>query len=86
MASEYKEHTPTSVLLHTAGSCIGLAGVIASVWWLNKNPLNLNESLITGLVIVFILFLAMYVMVESIAHSHIEKNYGYDPLKKIVFT
>lgn len=76
---------PTSVLLHAAGSCTGLAGIIASAWWLNKNPLDLSQNMIVALTIVFILFLATFIMVESISHAHMEKNYGIDPLQKITW-
>jgi hypothetical protein len=75
------ERMPTSVLLHTAGTCLGLAGTIAGVWWLNKNPLELSSNMIMSLTIVFILFLAVFVMIESISHTHLEKNYGFDPLR-----
>lgn len=74
---------PTSVLLHTAGSCIGLTGIIASAWWLNKNPMEVSQNMITALTIVFIMFLAVFIMIESISHAHMEKNYGFDPLRKI---
>jgi hypothetical protein len=76
---------PTSVILHAGGSCIGLAGVIASVWWLNKNPMDLTPQLITALTIVFILFLAVFILIESISHGAMEKNYGFDPLRGVVF-
>jgi hypothetical protein len=77
---------PTSAIIHIAGSCLGLVGTCAGIWWLNKNPLELSQNMIVALTIVFILFLAMFIMIESISHAHLEKNYGIDPLGSIEWT
>ena len=74
---------PTSAILHAAGSCLGLVSACAGIWWLNKNPLELSQGMIMSLTIIFIMFLAMFIMVESISHAHLEKNYGIDPLVNI---
>ena len=74
---------PTSILLHAAGSIIGAGGIIGGIWWLNKNPALLSQGIMTGLMIVFVLFLAMFTMVGSISHSHMERDYGFDPVRKI---
>lgn len=74
---------PASVTLHAAGSVLGLIGAISGVWWLNKNPLQLSPNMIITFTIIFILFLAVFVMIESISHSHMEKNYNIDPFRSV---
>jgi Na+/proline symporter len=73
------------MLLHAAGSCIGIAGTIGGVWWLNKNPALLPQGIITGLAVVLVLFLALFIMIGSISHSHLERDYGFDPQKNLIF-
>jgi len=72
---------PTSVLAHITGACFGAVGTVASIWWLNKNPMELSSGLLTALTIVFILFLALFITVHGISHAYMEKNYGIDPMR-----
>ena len=81
----YDGPLPTSVVAHMTGSCIGVAGILGGIWWLNRNPMGLSQDMIIALTIVFVLFLAMFITLHSISHSHMEKNYGIDPLKNIEF-